>query len=703
MCVCVITVEENRERRAKKHLPYDPVSGLGCVGERRALRVSDRNEGSPLYLPVEMWQEDAVRLLEASGSVREACRNALCGAGEAEQNELEGYFWLKLCEVRYRYDFEFYAVSCETIRDKETGREIRFRLNRAQRQLLEVLERQRKAGRQINVQILKARQMGFSTLVQMYMKWIQTVHRKNWNSVVCSADLTSAVNIRSMYDESMREMPPIAGVKMTLSPFAGTQNIKVIPERGCRITVGSAQRPETVRSQDVKMVHFSEVAFYPHTERNNPSLLESSIVSSVPNVPFSLIVRESTANGVGDYFYEQWNRAKKGESAYEAFFAPWYLLEIYEEELDGTYYAEGVHGKKRGSAADFIRSLSPYERELWAKSEEVTLESLNWRRGKLNTMSNPEKMAQEFPSDDIEAFVDSGTPVFRSADVEGLRADCTPPAVLGDLAGRVEAGQAASDPMRRSDVLREIRFVPDERATRLFREGDSITRGRSGLNKLQVWKGPDTTKRVSDRYIVCLDPQQGMSEGADYGVIKVWDRFPMISGDGPEVVALFYGHLDKDVTIWKAAQVAKWYNDALLVVESNTYESGWKSGGEGEFVFDVIADYYGNLYSRTESDKVKEGVPLRYGFQTNKNTKPMVVNHYIGILREKAYTERDEETLNEARVYEVKEDGSMGAKAGKHDDRLMATMIGLYVCYKMAWPRAYGDRSAVPGVKKAVW
>ena len=64
----------------------------------------------------------------------------------------------------------------------------------------------------------------------------------------------------------------------------------------------------------------------------------------------------------------------------------------------------------------------------------------------------------------------------------------------------------------------------------------------------------------------------------------------------------------------------------------------------------------------------------------------MIINHYVGLLREKAYVERDEETLNEARVFENKPNGGTGAKQGKHDDRLMATMIGLYVCYQLPTP-----------------
>ena len=60
----------------------------------------------------------------------------------------------------------------------------------------------------------------------------------------------------------------------------------------------------------------------------------------------------------------------------------------------------------------------------------------------------------------------------------------------------------------------------------------------------------------------------------------------------------------------------------------------------------------------------------------------MIIAFFKGIIREKGYVERDEETLNEARTFEEKPDGTTGAKAKNHDDRIMATMIGIYVCYE---------------------
>lgn len=669
---------------------------MGCNGERFRLTVSDINPYT-LFLPIEMVNDRAITLLRKHGSIE----GALTATLKRKPNSAEKqYFWLKVCEERFNHDFEFYAITMQKIRDKLTGQNIPFRLNPPQRKILSELEKQRKEERQININLLKSRQVGGSTLLQMYMNWIQSKLKTNWNSLVCAHDLTAAVNIRSMYDEVIKQMPPLDGEKLTVAPFSGTKNIKIIPERGCKITVGTAERPETVRSQDLKLVHFSETAFYPATESNNPEMLEASIISTVPKVSLTMIVRESTANGVGEYFYEQYQKGKNGESTYTSIFIPWFYTDIYEEPMTGQYYLHNGRPKK-GTMSDFVKSMTEYEWNLWNNNESCTLENLNWRRMMAATMPSESKMKQEYPSDDIEAFQDSGSPVFKSEEIEALRKDTCPPVAVGILEANASPHISIVEPTRRKDILKNIRFIQDDEATEFVRDGDAKMRELKGRNKLHIWQFPDTSQRISNRYVVSFDPQKGTSESADYGVIKVIDRYWMMHGEEPEVVAMFYGRLDKDITIWIAAQIAKWYNNATLVIESNTYDTANKED-DTEFIFDTISDYYDNLYSRTSAEQIVEGEPVKYGFHTNSSTKPMIITHYSALIREKGYIERDAETLNEAQTFEEKKGGKTGAKQGKHDDRIMCTMIGLWVCFELPLPAVVKTSSGSP-VRRTAW
>jgi hypothetical protein len=278
-------------------------------------------------------------------------------------------------------------------------------------------------------------------------------------------------------------------------------------------------------------------------------------------------------------------------------------------------------------------------------------------------------------------------PAFRSEDVEKMRSTCKLPTATGTLASDCDPAVSKTETWRKGQILENIRFVEDREALENLASSDPNTKIRAERDKLMVWDFPDTETRVSERYLVVFDPQKGLSESADWGVITVIDRYWMMYGGNPEIVAQWRGRIDKDIAIWVGAQIATWYGRALFVVENNTYDSETKED-DAEFIFDTIADYYPNLYSRTPADKIKEGIPAKYGFSTNRSTKPMLINNYTAVLREQGYVERSEEALNEARTYERKKNGVFGAIKGKHDDIVMTRMIGLHVCYnEMGLPR----------------
>ena len=71
-------------------------------------------------------------------------------------------------------------------------------------------------------------------------------------------------------------------------------------------------------------------------------------------------------------------------------------------------------------------------------------------------------------------------------------------------------------------------------------------------------------------------------------------------GGVPEVVAQWYGHIDHDLLVWKSAQIASYYNKALLVIESNTLETEDTDGEHTEYILETLNGVYPNLYSRTD-------------------------------------------------------------------------------------------------------
>lgn len=204
--------------------------------------------------------------------------------------------------------------------------------------------------------------------------------------------------------------------------------------------------------------------------------------------------------------------------------------------------------------------------------------------------------------------------------------------------------------------------------------------------------GPDDPEIVTDRYLTVVDVG-GRSAKADWSVIVVFDRLLMLDGGKPAVVAQWYGHIDMDLLAWKAARIAAFYDNSLLVIESNTLETHDRDrnvdGDQSSAILNQIKDIYPNLYARKQSeDAIIQGLPIRYGFHTNVATKPMIISTLVKVIREGLYVERDRRCIDEYLNYEKKTNGSFGARQGTHDDLLMTRAIGLHICfYEMKLPQ----------------
>ncbi|MBD5221695.1 MAG: hypothetical protein HDS70_04920 [Bacteroidales bacterium] len=298
----------------------------------------------------------------------------------------------------FKNDFLGWAEKCVRITDKLTGQTVPFRPNAPQRRVLAIMEEQRRAGKPIRIILLKARQWGGSTLVQVYMAWLQLVCHKGWNSVVCAHVKDAAAGIRGMYSRLLREYPEALrtgkGKDWVLSPYEKSASVVEIAARDCRITLATAGAPNSVRGSNFAMAHLSEVAFWGDGDSSAAEEIVRTICGSVPRVADSLIVMESTANGRGGYFYDEWQRAAAGKSDKTPVFVPWHEIEIYRRDVADD------------ERQDIFASLDDYEKSLI--EEGVALESVAWYHDKRREYPTHEAMMAEFPSTAEEAFSASG-------------------------------------------------------------------------------------------------------------------------------------------------------------------------------------------------------------------------------------------------------------------------------------------------------
>lgn len=606
-------IAENARRLRKLTDIYDPLSGRGATGNRISAEAPD---GSICMIPQTMVCDGQFPLVRHDMTA-----------------------WRRL---RIRHDFEYWCATCVTIYDKRTRRDTRLILNRPQRRVTATLEQMRLADKPIRLIMLKARQWGGSTLIQTYMAWIQMVHRRAWNSLICAQVKDTSSTIRAMYAKLLADYPEDMWdddgdvARPSLKPFQGCPNIRLIPGRDCRITLGSAAAPEAIRGGDYSMAHLSEVAFWGESARRSPENFIQAICGSILLEPMTLLAIESTANGVGNYFHSEWLRATAGPDAPNpsdkaAIFVPWYEIDLYSAEVD--------------DAEALWNDLDDFELSLWERHG-CTLQQIAWYHAKRREYPSRQRMAAEYPTDPVEAFMNTGENVFFQDQIESMRPDC-----------------------------RKATARPEPLA--------EITGDRRG--QLEVWSPPaEDADRWTDRYVVSVDVG-GRSPSADWSVITVIDR-GTDSTARPEVAAQWRGHIDHDILADYAATIGHIYGDALLVIESNTLESSGAQGETGLSLLASLADRYPNLYHREVFDKDGASPQWRVGFHTNRATKSLVLTALIAAVRDGAYIERSVDALRELSVFEYKHGGAVGARRGFHDDIVMTRAIGLYIASRLEPP-----------------
>ena len=668
----VSILQENDRRNAEITAVFNPITGKNSTGKRVKVVIPDFPIETQ-WLPVRMMNIPLVKRIIAAGSF-DAFMEEEFGEDytyEDRQKAIESFV-----RLRIRYDFPFWAAFYVYIKCKGGGEDVLFKLNRPQRRLIERLERMREARKPIRLILLKARQWGGSTCIQIYYAWLQLVHNVGLNSLIVGHVKDASTEVKDMFDRMLKAYPVGMLYKQgelyddnepKLVGVGGAQNIQRIPQRNCKIKIGTAEKPDSARGGDYNLVHCTEVGLWKTTEGKTPQQIVRSACSGILLRPNTAIVYESTANGTGNFFQIEYDAAKAGQSQFDFLFISWFEIEQYAAPVDDIVEFATSLWKNRNNKNTNSNREESGQYLWWLWEQGATLEAIWWYIQERAKYTDHGDMASEYPSDDVEAFVHSGARVFDKYKVEALKKTCKPPKYIGDIYAKGDEGE---------DALVRLRFNEDAQG------------------QLWVWSLPDIDAEeiVTDRYLTVVDIG-GRSNKADYSVIVVFDRLNQMDGGKPTVVAQWYGHLDMDLLAWKAAQIAAFYDNSLLVIESNTLETHDKErqvdGDQSAYILNQIKDVYLHLYERAQSDEeIRDQAPKKYGFHTNLATKPKIISTLIKVIRDGLYVERDVRCLDEYRTYEKKKNGGWGAITGKHDDLLMTRAIGLHICfYEMEIPK----------------
>lgn len=520
-----------------------------------------------------------------------------------------------------------------------------LKLNKPQSIVMDYVEECLRDKKPIRVRILKARQMGFSTMISALGFWWATMNENSSYAVVAHKEDSTV----SIYDKNriFYENLPSA-----LRPKTNRFNSEKISydylsqdgEGGLksRIFFGTAGGSELFRGETILFLHKSEKAFW-----ENISMLNKSLNAAVPLLPFTAIFDESTANGYNHY-KDEWDASVKGINDYKPFFFGWSMMEDYQMEVEPGF------------------KLLDIEEE-YMLMHDLTSKQMRWRRAKLvndygydlDDIKNDDidDFKQEYPLTPEEAFISSGKSVFSSKVVaKGLE------------------WARKKHPIAKYDIERfpckEKLEVYEEPEIEEIIEYDQIVEFDNEQQKY-VYKDTDLIigkKYKYANYLIAIDTS---GSGQDRNVITVWHTYKK-----KKVATWIRTNISEDNLAEVAVEIATYYNMGMIAPEINFSHS---------LVGFIEKLGYTNIYigeSETRIDKKKE--TLEYGWKTTTITKPILVSVMKKALNED-YTICPDINFWEEAEYYIQSKSPSGkdtynAADGHHDDNVVSSMIGRHLC-----------------------
>lgn len=384
---------------------------------------------------------------------------------------------------------------------------VSLKLNKPQQRLYDEIKRQKQLGKPVRIIILKARQMGFSTLTESVI-FKDTVTHFNVNSGIVAHKDDSTNNLFNM-SKLMYECLPDE-----IKPSKKASNAKELvfdKENGAglksKIKVMTAGGDGIGRSDTFNNLHISEYAFWGKNKKEQ--LI--GLLQSVPNLPNTMIIIESTANGFDDY-KEMWDKAVNEENDFVPLFIGWNELDEYSMPYDGF-------------------ELNDEEKEL-KQLYNLTNEQISWRRWciKNNCDGDTEYFNQEYPICPEEAFLSTGECIFDKKII--IR--------------RIEQLKQRKEPIKQgsfiydfhNNTISNIRWVDDPK----------------GIIKIYQEPKPNV------RYGIGGDTA---GEGSDLFAGQVIENFT------GHQVAVLWGKVDEDLYAKQMYCLGKYYNTSLLGIEAN--------------------------------------------------------------------------------------------------------------------------------------
>ncbi len=442
-----------------------------------------------------------------------------------------------------------------------------------------------------------------------------TSQRENINSLILADEKDHANNLFEMSKLYQEQLEKNYGC---LAPELKKSNEKKLEFKDIhsQIIIATAENLEAAKSHTFQMVHLSECAWF-----RDLKTIMSDLNQTVPDLPNTMIIGETTANGM-DMFYDEWVRAVQGKTDWLPIFIPWFALPEYSRPLakEGIFYPiEGIIFTTEMSEFTFLKE----EQEIKAEYK-LTDEQMNWRRYAIVNKCNGDLdiFNREYPACWQDAFQVSGRNFFDGKALKNQIAHKQRPKRIGEI------------------FKEELRYA--------FRD---LPNGR-----IKIYENPSP----NEQYIVTADASEalGQDEGSVYVLNNRLNR----------TVAVVNGQYPPEELADMCVKLGHFYNMAMIAPETKGY---------GTQVVSHVAGEYGKVYRQK---KEINGVLIetdKLGFVTNIKTRPEMLGRAAETILQNSCELIAEALLNQCQTFIINPKNKKAEAApGKED--------GLVICFAIA-------------------
>jgi hypothetical protein len=593
---------------------------------------------------------------------------------------------IQMCACDANYWLTRYAY----LKD-ETNTIRRFQWRIPQTAAYRVIQDMEAQNRSIEIQWLKGRQLGVSTIIELL-----TAHRALFgygvNAVIASVDKDKSEKMAGMIFLAVDQCP--WWLKPTEDQRKIGKLLSFLNQSSISIQSGN-QMSGIARGTTPTCIHLSEIADY----MDPADLIEASLFRAVHPSPKVFMNLESTGNSNVGWWADTWrfNKAHwhEGKARLRPVFLPWFMgVDIYPMATWLHDHPILYGWKPMSETVAHIHKCNAYVRNTalltgilgpaWTlPADQAWFWEVNYLEHKAKRIEK--KWLQEMPADDYEALQSRQEKIFPYEVLTRMEEERDKNYDIYAIVG--EGIEDKFYPMD-TDIDYALPRIPlswthNDKTYRWYLVPLSIqdvenTDAMKWNTKLFVYEYPETGKK----YSVGIDTAGG--GGADRTVFSI-DRVEEGEEPDVQVAELASDGISAAESYAFAMALCSWYDAYMVACEQirkpgdicqlQMKQMGWPSHRVHSFV-------------RYDGKKIQKSKATKKGWYTTSWSRPLLLSMFIAAVENGWYKVNSKYLKEECDNFEARYTDSgmtkMEHAQGKHDDRLFGAAISYFIAHDLS-------------------